>query len=771
MLRVFTKLLATLTCVVAIPVHLSAVSAIPDTRDFNAAQEHIFLPDEVTEVYITLDPQDLQDILDDPFSDDLKVGTVRWKNSVIDEVIEDVGIRLRGGNFTRPATRKSWKLDINDFAIGRDFYGLESINLNGDHNDPTLLRRAMAHELLWRMGLPTSRTHYAAIFINDELISINLHTEHVDDEFVDNWFGNKNGNLYKCVFKGAPADLVFIESEEYWNVGGGLTYEEKRNFPDTDYTDLQDFIRFINFASSQEMLEELETYISIDNFLRYLAANIALGSWDDYWYGSNNYYIYWNLDTERFEWIAYDYDQVLGMDYFGIDWSQRHFTNWGEGGFGTSPAPLVDAVFSQSEWRRQFRRYLYEAVDILRDEDYRALLERNHNLIRPWFDGTIATGGTTGTSDTGGRHDQYFYNYNEPATYQNQGFHTMGLIPFLDQRADTLEQQLDSFFDIPPLPTVRINEIMASNSDTIADNTGGYEDWIELYNFGEEPIDLSGWYLTDDPNDPMMFEIPEGITIDAGEFLVIWASGAPERTEPGYLHTNFRLARAGEAVALHHNMENGRILVDWFQFPELLVDQGYGRYPDATGDLREFDFPTPGGPNNPDSFGGGQDPPPPPRLFVNEFMATNNTTIANQFGEYNDWIEIYNDEDHVVDMSGMFLTDDLNHPTMWEFPAGTVIEPKGFLLVWADNQPEASGNGELHADFALSRDGEEIGLFDTIDHAVQPIHTFAFGPQETDVSKGLLPDGVGEPQILSRPTPGFSNVLPDLTDHWMIHAD
>jgi len=306
-----------------------AVSAIPDTRDFRAAPQNIFLVDEVTEVYVTLDPQDLADIYANPESDDLKVGSVRWKNSVIDEVIEDVGIRLRGGNFTRGATRKSWKLDINDFAPGRDFYGLESINLNGDHNDPTMLRRAMAHEFLWRMGLPTSRTHYAALYVNGEFISMTLHTEHVDDEFVDNWYGNKNGNLYKCVFKQSPADLVFIESEDYGNVGGGLTYEEKRNFPDTDYTDIQDFIRFINFGTGAEFREDLERYIGVDNVLRYLASNVALGSWDDYWYGSNNYYLYWNLDTERFEFIPYDYDNVLGIDFSGTNWATRHFEGWG----------------------------------------------------------------------------------------------------------------------------------------------------------------------------------------------------------------------------------------------------------------------------------------------------------------------------------------------------------------------------------------------------------------------------------------------------------
>ncbi len=73
--------------------------------------------------------------------------------------------------------------------------------------------------------------------------------------------------------------------------------------------------------------------------------------------------------------------------------------------------------------------------------------------------------------------------------------------------------------------TVRINEFMASNGETLADEDGDYEDWIELYNFGDAPVSLEGWGLSDDAENPFRWIFPEATVIEPGEFLLVWASG------------------------------------------------------------------------------------------------------------------------------------------------------------------------------------------------------------------------------------------------------
>ena len=144
--------------------------------------------------------------------------------------------------------------------------------------------------------------------------------------------------------------------------------------------------------------------------------------------------------------------------------------------------------------------------------------------------------------------------------------------------------------------------------------------------------------------------------------------------------------------------------------------------------------------------------PTPGSLAINEFMAANNATIADETGEFEDWIEIYNRTTAPIDMSGMFLTDDLNEPTKWQIPTGTVIEAGDFLLVWADGE---IADGTLHAGFALDRDGEEIGLFDT--DSVTLLDSVEFIEQSDNVSMGRRPDGTGLFARLDNPTPGTPN--------------
>ena len=94
-------------------------------------------------------------------------------------------------------------------------------------------------------------------------------------------------------------------------------------------------------------------------------------------------------------------------------------------------------------------------------------------------------------------------------------------------------------------------------------------------------------------------------------------------------------------------------------------------------------------------------------LVINEFMASNNSTIQDEFGAFEDWVEIYNPTSIPVLLSGYYLTDDLANPKKWAFP-DTTIQSQNFLLVWTDDDDE---EGPLHTSFKLSKSGEQTGLF------------------------------------------------------------
>jgi hypothetical protein len=139
-----------------------------------------------------------------------------------------------------------------------------------------------------------------------------------------------------------------------------------------------------------------------------------------------------------------------------------------------------------------------------------------------------------------------------------------------------------------------------------------------------------------------------------------------------------------------------------------------------------------------------------PKLYINEFMASNRKTLADEYGEYDDWIEIYNDEDKDVRLLGLYLTDNLRIPDKWPFPDAT-IKAKGFIIVWADGTPD---QGIMHASFKLSKTGEEIGLVASDGKTV--IDSVKFRTQQPDISFGRYPDG-GIDWFECIPTPGKPN--------------
>ena len=126
--------------------------------------------------------------------------------------------------------------------------------------------------------------------------------------------------------------------------------------------------------------------------------------------------------------------------------------------------------------------------------------------------------------------------------------------------------------------SVVINELMASNEATIADATGEYADWIELYNPTSATIDLSGYYLTDKPSSPTKHQLPPGVSISPGAYLILWASGEPSR---GDTHLGFSLSASGEFVGLYQ--PDGTTTVDAISFGAQRTDISWGRQPNATG--------------------------------------------------------------------------------------------------------------------------------------------------------------------------------------------
>jgi hypothetical protein len=160
-----------------------------------------------------------------------------------------------------------------------------------------------------------------------------------------------------------------------------------------------------------------------------------------------------------------------------------------------------------------------------------------------------------------------------------------------------------------------------------------------------------------------------------------------------------------------------------------------------------------------------------PRILVNEFLAANLSTNPDMvdFGDFSDWVELYNDESVDVNVGGYYLTDDFTNHTKWQFPANTIIPAKGYYLVWADGYNDVPGKAYTrpwwpndvrfttkwcHTNFKLNKDGDDIGLFNS---SGVKIDSVSFSNQLTDVSFGRQPDGSSNWYYFGEPTPLKSN--------------
>ena len=141
-------------------------------------------------------------------------------------------------------------------------------------------------------------------------------------------------------------------------------------------------------------------------------------------------------------------------------------------------------------------------------------------------------------------------------------------------------------------------------------------------------------------------------------------------------------------------------------------------------------------------------------VVINELMAANTKSIVDPQGDYEDWIELHNTSDETVSLAGMYLTDKMDNLTKWEFPDLSTIPPRGYIIVWLDEDGKADEG--FHANFKLSRNGETVLLVDTDERGNKVIDSITFTELDRDSAIGRNPNATGIFQELVM-TPGEQN--------------
>ena len=174
-----------------------------------SSQNTLFDDTRLSVVYITIPADSLAVIYQDVVSDHYFMARFIFDDHVKRDTLENVGFRLRG-NTSRYSAKKSFKISFNEYVQGRKYQGVKKINLNGQHNDPTLVREKLFYDTWKKTGLAERRTSFVRLYINQAYRGLYTNLEEFDKDWAERVFSDNDGNLYKCTF---PADLVYINGD------------------------------------------------------------------------------------------------------------------------------------------------------------------------------------------------------------------------------------------------------------------------------------------------------------------------------------------------------------------------------------------------------------------------------------------------------------------------------------------------------------------------------------------------------------------------------
>lgn len=635
----------------------------------------LFIDTVVPRVDITINPDTLDWIYANPWSDIEFHADFVFDNGTVRDSIASVGFRLRG-NTSRNSKKKSFKVSFNTFTSGGKYYGVEKLNLNGEHNDPSIMRSKMMWDILREWGIPAPRANHVQLYINNNYHGLYLNVEHIDEEFVESRFGNKDGNLYKCTW---PADLAYLGSDPNvykFESGSDRVYDLITNEEVDDYTNLASFIDVINHSPEADLVCNLNEIFNTYDYLKVIAADVFCGNWDGYIFNKNNFYLYENPATGKIEYIPYDVDNTFGIDWFNIDWGTKDIYSWEPG--GSQQRPLYSQLINNPELRKQFTYYAKMLINTTIDIDLLIdNIEARKNMIAQYV-----------VSDPYYPLD-YGYTFNDFMNSYTQtiGAHVKyGLYPYLNTRSASMNEQLEQSTMDPVIKYIDHKREL------------GQQLWIkaqvEVEGFPRQVVVL---YSLDsgDLQETEMLDIGNGI-------FTITLDNIPFESE-----VNYQIK-----------------VTDIIGKEQILPCQPVIVAP-ITGDK--------------------------PLLFINEFMASNSLTIADEYGFYSDWVEIYNGDNDPVFLGDFYLTDNLDRPDKWKMPDVT-LPVGGFELFWTDGDISL---GDHHADFRLNKDGESLGIFNS---ELNVVDTLTFGQQTEDISYGRFPDGAVDWVFFNFPTPRASNI-------------
>lgn len=465
--------LAVCLCLLAVAFSNEIVTAAGDTGVSMEYETKLFDTQSIISVNIIMDEDDWNDMLENAMSEEYYQCDVE----VNGEMFYQVAIRPKGNTSLSsiandPTTdRYSFKLEFDHYVEGQTCFGLDKLILNNNYADATNMKEALIYDMYQYLGADASLYNYAKISVNDEYWGVYLALEAVEDSFLLRNYGVQTGALYKpesmgmggngsqggnggFSMGGSGADLNYSDDDldSYSTIWDGEI---------TSTTDL-DHKRVVKALKNISEGTDLESYMDIDNLLRYMAVHVFSVN-EDSLSGmmAHNYYLY--ESGGKLNLIPWDYNLCLGGMGNGNDASSV-INSTIDNAF--SATDFFDTLMENETYHNQYYEYLQQLVDeYINGGGFDAFYER----VRSQIDELVESDPTA------------FYSYEDYQTAADM------LYQVVKSRGESIQGQIDG-----TIPSTE--EEQRTNAEALVDTSG-----IDLSVMGS--MNTGGGGMGDKPDD------------------------------------------------------------------------------------------------------------------------------------------------------------------------------------------------------------------------------------------------------------------------------
>ena len=323
----------------------------------------------------------------------------------------DVGLRYKGNSSLQSAYNDGngklpLRIEMNHFENenpninGQTFYGFTQLSLSSNYKDDSYLHEKVAADVFRDFGVPAPQTAFYRIYIDygNGSVYFGLYTmvEVVfDTPMLNEQLGGASGNCYKPDGEGAKLnDPSQVTSEYFIN----KTYD---NYVGDDASNLVNALLSDNRTTNPtQWRSDLEQYLDMDKYLKYLAANMTMKNWDTYGRMTHNYYLYNNPSSNKLTWIPWDNNETFsdgGMGALSFDFSDLSTTPTSS--TGDVAWPLLSYIYDDAVYKAQYDAYIDEFItSAFTSSNMSSRFTAAHNMIQPYVNG--ADGETSGYTHT-----------------------------------------------------------------------------------------------------------------------------------------------------------------------------------------------------------------------------------------------------------------------------------------------------------------------------------------------------------------------------------